>query len=124
MEAKQVLADAIANIKPPSQYRLARILGVTDQAVSNWKTGRAIPSGKHLLRLIEIAKNTALKTLAGVAILTSAALLPTQDANAASKNTHTASNNANSVYYVKWRTLLDLITSWIKTTTIKTMAYA
>lgn len=56
------LARARANIE--SDYRLARMLNVTDQAISAWRNGRKLPSSEHLLRLAAWAELDAGQMLA------------------------------------------------------------
>lgn len=39
----------------PSNYRLARVLGVSDNTLNNWQSGRAAPSDLQAIRLAEMA---------------------------------------------------------------------
>lgn len=39
----------------PSNYRLARVLDVTDHTVGNWQNGRALPNEQMTIRLCELA---------------------------------------------------------------------
>ncbi len=39
----------------PSNYRLARVLDVTDHTVGNWQNGRALPNEAMTIRLAELA---------------------------------------------------------------------
>lgn len=39
----------------PSNYRLARVLGVTDQTLTNWNTGKKAPADNYAVRLAEMA---------------------------------------------------------------------
>lgn len=39
----------------PSNYRLARVLGVTDNTLGNWQSGRSIPNTALAMRLAEMA---------------------------------------------------------------------
>lgn len=114
MDYKALTAAAIAKIG--SGNKLAKRYRITPGAVSQWRNGRVNPSTKHVLDMLQIT-GRLMGILAMITLAAAGTLLPAQD-------THAASNSANSVYYVKWRTLLDLITSWIKTTTIKTIGYA
>ena len=57
-------AKAAAGI--PSNYRLARVLDVTENTVSNWKHGRKLPDESTALRLAEMAGLDAGEVLASV----------------------------------------------------------
>lgn len=50
----ELLAAAKAGADIPSNYRLARVLGVTDQTVSNWQNGRRFPDDELVLRMAEM----------------------------------------------------------------------
>ncbi len=69
MKAQTIIAAAIANVKNQSAYRLARILGVSDTAISQWRHGRNLPRAKHLLKMMEIAEGKKQKGLATITLL-------------------------------------------------------
>lgn len=54
-EPKAITAAAIE--KAGSGYQLAKILGVTQAAVSGWKNGTKHPSGRHILAMLSIAQD-------------------------------------------------------------------
>lgn len=39
----------------PSNYRLARVMGVSDNTLNNWQSGRAMPGEVQAVRLAEMA---------------------------------------------------------------------
>jgi len=57
-----------------SRAEIARFAGVTRHAVSHWATGRSIPSGPKLSRLVELGKSR------GVVLLASDFGRPTEEA--------------------------------------------
>lgn len=54
IEMKDLLAAARSGAGIPSNYRLAKVLGVTDQTVSNWQNGRRFPDDALAVRLAEM----------------------------------------------------------------------
>lgn len=50
-----LLAQARAHQGIPSNYRLAKVLGVTEHAVSSWQNGRRVPDDEMSVRLAELA---------------------------------------------------------------------
>ena len=52
---QQLLAAAKIGAAIPSNYRLARVLGVTDNTVGNWQNGRALPSDATVGQLAQMA---------------------------------------------------------------------
>ncbi len=54
MNAEKLLASAVARCNPPTGHGLALALGVTDNAVSNWRTGRAYPDEVSCARLAQL----------------------------------------------------------------------
>ena len=57
-DAKALTAAAIK--KTGSGYRLAKILNVTQAAVSGWRNGTRHPSGPHILKLLKRAGKLAI----------------------------------------------------------------
>lgn len=55
MKIAELLDLARANSEIPSNYRLARILGVSDQTIWTWKTGKKWPDEEMAARLAELA---------------------------------------------------------------------
>lgn len=47
-----------------TDYRLAKTLGISDAAVTHWRSGRAKPSDWHLIRLAEMARIDQAQVLA------------------------------------------------------------
>lgn len=114
-----------------TDYRLAKLCGVTTQAVSAWRTGRAAPQGRQIVKLCELSGDDAehvaaciqsmraanddeaalwdrvaarLKASAHVILTTIAAIVfaaLTTD-QAHAAAALLASSGAESVYYVKW----------------------
>lgn len=62
-----IVLEAIRNLG--TGQRLADYLGVTPQAVTNWKSGRDAPTAAHLIRMQDLVKKAAcvLIALAGLA---------------------------------------------------------
>lgn len=88
MDAKTLTEKAIEAQTPPTAYRLSKVLKVAPDTVYDWKHGRRMPTGKNLLRLLEIAGK-----IAAAVALTLAALLPTtQEAHAAITQAQSAHN--------------------------------
>lgn len=52
---QQLLTAAKTGAAIPSNYRLARVLGVTDNTVANWQNGRALPSDATVGQLAQMA---------------------------------------------------------------------
>lgn len=67
MQTRELLAAVKAAQAIPSDYRLARFLGVTDNTVSNWQHGRRRPDDAMALRLAELAGVDPGAVLAGLA---------------------------------------------------------
>ena len=74
MTYKELIAAAVSNLKPATRYRLAKTLGITPSAVYEWQSGRAKPTGDHVLKLIELGKKKH-KGSATVAMLVTLAIL-------------------------------------------------
>jgi len=96
MDAKSLAEQALAATAPkPTVYKLAKRAGVKWETARDWVEGRRIPTGAHLLKLMQIAG----KTLAGAGLI-SAALL-TGHGEAYANNAIAAAGAATVVYYVK-----------------------
>lgn len=54
ISTQDLLAAAKAGAGIPSNYRLARVLNVTEQTVSNWQNGRRWPDDPMALRLADM----------------------------------------------------------------------
>lgn len=52
-----IVLEAIRNLG--TGHRLADYLGVTPQAVTNWKSGRDAPTARHLIRMQDLVKKAA-----------------------------------------------------------------
>lgn len=83
MDFAKLTKDAVARQTPPTDYRLAKVLGVQPSTVHHWKNGTKKPTGENLLRLLQITGKMA----AALAVLTITAVLglsaTTTNANAA-----------------------------------------
>lgn len=57
MLTTQKLLEAARANNPgiPSFYRLARVLGVSDNTLTNWRTGKSRPADEHAAKLAELA---------------------------------------------------------------------
>lgn len=53
MDTREITARALERQK--TVYRLAKVMGVRWQTVHDWKTGKRIPRGNNLLKLLEIS---------------------------------------------------------------------
>lgn len=53
--ANELIEAAKAAAGVPSNYRLAKVLGVTENTVANWKHGRTAPDDQMAVRLAEMA---------------------------------------------------------------------
>lgn len=53
MDVKEITAKAIQQEK--TVYQLAKVMGVRWQTVHDWKTGKRVPRGNNLLKLLEIS---------------------------------------------------------------------
>lgn len=58
--AQEIVRKAIAALDPPTQYRLHKVLHVSQATVSDWVHGKTHPNGRHLLKLMEIARSKQL----------------------------------------------------------------
>jgi transcriptional regulator with XRE-family HTH domain len=67
-EAQKIVRAAIAACEPPTQYRLAKNMGLAQSTVSMWVKGKKHPSGPHLLQLMAIAAGRAGRKAAAVAL--------------------------------------------------------
>lgn len=59
-EAQKLVQAAIAACRPATGYQLHKVMDVSEATVSQWRSGKKHPSGKHILQLIEIAKRQPL----------------------------------------------------------------
>lgn len=66
MKTAELLDLARARADIPSDYRLAKILGVTSQTVSQWRSGRQYPD---LLKVFQLAELAQLQTVSVAAEL-------------------------------------------------------
>lgn len=66
LTVEALMAKARANAGIPSNYRLARVLGTTDNTVARWKAGQALPNDEMALKLAELADLPPGKVLAAV----------------------------------------------------------
>lgn len=55
MNVQELLSAAKAAQGIPSNYRLARVMGVTDNTLNNWQSGRVLPSEGAILTLASMA---------------------------------------------------------------------
>ena len=56
MNIQELTKRAIAQLNPPTAYRLAKTLGVTPASVYQWLTGATVPRGQRVIKLLEIAE--------------------------------------------------------------------
>lgn len=56
MNASQLVDLARTRSGIPSDYRLSKILGISTQAISNWRAGTSFPGSLLIFRLAELAE--------------------------------------------------------------------
>ena len=60
LDTKALTNEARRAVKPPTDYRLAKTLGVEPSTIGKWKRGETKPNGPNLMKLLQLAGKLAL----------------------------------------------------------------